>query len=158
MERVMFITRMSLPRRTFLRGVGAALALPWLDSMMPAMSIRATAAAQPTRFGFMYVPHGVILDSFTPRTEGANFEFQPIMKPLEPFREQLTVVSNLVGPPDGGSGHVGAAASWLSGTSAKKTEAEDVRPGTTLDQLLAKQFDRTRCFRRSSWRPKIWPA
>jgi hypothetical protein len=68
------------------------------------------------------------------------------MKPLEPFRNQLTVVSNLAGPPDGGSGHVGAAASWLSGTSAKKTEAEDVRLGTTVDQLLARQFGQDTLF------------
>jgi hypothetical protein len=142
----MLVRRGSLPRRTFLRGVGATLALPWLDAMRPAFSVGLKAAVQPTRFGFIYVPHGVILDSFTPRTEGANFEFQPIMKPLEPFREQLTVVSNLVGPPDGGSGHVGAAAGWLSGTSAKKTEAEDVRLGTTLDQLLAKEFGQDTLF------------
>jgi hypothetical protein len=142
----MFIMKVSLPRRTFLRGVGATLALPWLDAMRPALSVGVKAAAQPMRFGFMYVPHGVILDSFTPRTEGANFEFQPIMKPLTPFRDQLTVISNLVGPPDGGSGHVGAATSWLSGTSAKKTEAEDVRLGTTVDQLLAKQFGQDSLF------------
>jgi len=142
----MFIMKVSLPRRTFLRGVGATLALPWLDAMRPALSVGVKAAAQPMRFGFMYVPHGVILDSFTPRTEGANFEFQPIMKPLAPFRDQLTVISNLVGPPDGGSGHVGAATSWLSGTSAKKTEAEDVRLGTTVDQLLAKQFGQDSLF------------
>ena len=136
----MFITKMSLPRRTFLRGMGAALALPWLDAMRPALSVGLAAAGQPTRYGFIYVPHGVILDRFTPLSEGANFQFQPIMKPIEAFRDQLTVVSNLAGPPDNGSGHVGAAASWLSGASAKKTEAEDVRLGTTLDQLIAKQY------------------
>jgi uncharacterized protein DUF1552 len=136
----MFITRMSLPRRTFLRGMGATLALPLLDAMFPALSVGAKAVGQATRFGFVYVPHGVILDRFTPRTEGADFEFQPIMKPVEEFRNHLTVVSNLVGPPDGGSGHVGAAASWLTGATAKRTQAEDVRLGTTVDQLLAKQF------------------
>jgi hypothetical protein len=136
----MFITRMSLPRRTFLRGVGAALALPLLDAMLPALSVGAKAAGQAGRFGFVYVPHGVILDRFTPKTEGADFEFQPIMKPVEAFRNQLTVISNLVGPPDGGSGHVGAAACWLTGVTAKRTQAEDVRLGTTVDQLLAKQF------------------
>jgi hypothetical protein len=134
----MFVKKISLPRRRFLRGMGAALALPWLDAMRPAFAVGLGAAAPPTRFGFFYVPHGVILDRFLPPSEGADFEFQPIMKPLEPFRDQLSLVSNLVGPPDGGSGHVGAAASWLSGTTAKKTEAEDVRLGTTLDQLIAK--------------------
>jgi hypothetical protein len=140
----MFITKMSLPRRTFLRGMGATLALPLLDAMLPAMS--AGAAGGTTRYGFLYVPHGVILDDFTPKTEGADFEFLPIMKPVEPFRRHLTVVSNLAGPPDGGSGHVGAAASWLSGTSAKKTEAEDVRLGTTVDQVLAKQLGQDTMF------------
>jgi hypothetical protein len=130
----MFITKKALPRRTFLKGAGAVLALPMLDAMRPALT---AAAVTPTRAAFLYVPHGVILDRFTPKSEGRDFEFEPIMKPLEPFRSQLTVVSNLAGPPDGGSGHVGAAASWLSGTSAKKTEAEDVRLGTTLDQLIA---------------------
>jgi len=138
----MFIARKSLPRRTFLKGAGAALALPLLDAMRPALTTVSAATASPVRTAFLYVPHGVILDRFTPKTEGRDFEFEPIMKPVEPFRSQLTVVSNLSGPPDGGSGHVGAAASWLSGTSAKKTEAEDVRLGTTLDQLIAQQQGR----------------
>jgi hypothetical protein len=138
----MFIPKKALPRRTFLKGAGAVLALPVLDAMRPALTAVSAAAAPPARVGFVYVPHGVILDRFTPKTEGRDFDFEPIMKPLEPFRSQLTVVSNLSGPPDGGSGHVGAAASWLSGTSAKKTEAEDVRLGTTLDQLIAQKYGR----------------
>jgi len=133
----MFITRRALPRRTFLKGAGTMLALPLLDAMKPALT---AAAVPPMRAAFLYVPHGVILDRFTPKTVGRDFELEPIMKPLEPFRQQLTAVSNLSGPPDGGSGHVGAAASWLSGTSAKKTEAEDVRLGTTLDQLIAQRY------------------
>jgi hypothetical protein len=142
----MFVEQISLPRRSFLQGIGAALALPWLDAMLPAFTASVSAAAQPTRFGFIYVPHGVILDRFVPTSAGADFDFQPIMKPIEAFRNQLTVVSNLVGPPDGGSGHVGAAASWLSGTSARKTEAEDVRLGTTLDQLIAGRFGQDTLF------------
>jgi hypothetical protein len=142
----MFVAKLSLPRRSFLKGIGAAFALPWLDAMLPAFSAKVSAAAQPTRYGYIYVPHGVILDRFLPATEGANFEFQPIMKPLEGFKDQLTVISNLTGPPDGGSGHVGAASSWLTGTSAKKTEAEDVRVGTTLDQMIAGKYGQDTLF------------
>jgi hypothetical protein len=136
----MFITQKALSRRTFLRGVGATLSLPLLDAMVPAMRVGARAAsAQPTRFGFIYVPHGVILDQWTPAAEGAGFEFTPILKPLEPFRNQLTVLSNLAGPPDGGGGHAGASAMWLNGATPKKTEAEDVRAGTTVDQMIAQK-------------------
>jgi hypothetical protein len=138
----MFISKKALPRRTFLRGAGAALALPWLDAMRPAMGAVSAEAAAPSRAAFLYVPHGVILDLFAPKTEGRDFAFEPIMKPLEPYRSHLTVITNLSGPPDGGSGHVGASASWLSGTSAKKTEAEDVRLGTTLDQVIAERYGR----------------
>src|SRR5947207_6348201 len=103
----MFITKMALPRRTFLKGAGALMALPWLDAMQPAFAT-VSAAAPPPRAAFLYVPHGVILDRFTPKTEGPDFELEPIMKPLESFRSQLTAITNLSGPPDGGSGHVGA--------------------------------------------------
>jgi hypothetical protein len=142
----MFVTKMSLPRRTFLRGVGATMALPLLDAMVPAFAGRASAATKVTRATFIYIPHGVILDFFTPPTEGADFEFQPIMKPLERFRQQITLISNLTGPPDGGSGHVGAGAGWLTGATAKKTEAEDVRLGTSADQFIAREFGKETVF------------
>ena len=92
----MFITKKSLPRRTFLRGVGASLALPLLDSMIPARTLLAQTAARPTtRLGFVYVPHGAIMDKWTPATVGSGFEFTPILKPLEPFRDRLNVISGL---------------------------------------------------------------
>ena len=92
----MFITKKHLPRRTFLRGVGATLALPLLDAMVPALTLLAQTAAKPApRLGFVYVPHGAIMDKWTPATEGAGFEFTPILKPLEPFRDRLNVVSGL---------------------------------------------------------------
>ena len=82
----MFITKMSLPRRTFLQGMGAAMALPLLEAMVPAFT--ASAASQPVRrFGAIYVPHGKMMTHWTPATAGADFEFTPILKPLEPFRE-----------------------------------------------------------------------
>jgi Protein of unknown function (DUF1552) len=136
----MYITRRSLPRRTFLRGIGATMALPLLDAMVPAMAAAANTVAAQSRFGFVYIPHGVILDQFLPTTEGADFEYRPIMKPLEAFRSETTLISNLAGPPDGGSGHVGAGAAWLTGASAKRTEAEDVRLGMSVDQHIAKSI------------------
>lgn len=118
--------------------MGATLALPLLDAMLPAFTT-ARAATQPSRFGFVYIPHGVVLDRFLPAIIGRGFEYQPIMKPLEAFKDQTTLVSNLAGPPDGGSGHVGAGAAWLTGASAKRTEAEDVRVETSVDQHIAKR-------------------
>jgi hypothetical protein len=142
---MMYLTRAALPRRTFLRGVGATLALPLLDAMVPALRAAGAGAAL-TKVGFIYVPHGVILDQFIPATVGADFEYRPIMKPIEAFRTQTTLLTNLVGPPDGGSGHVGAGAAWLTAATAKKTEAEDVRLGTSVDQHIAASFGRDTMF------------
>ena len=84
----MFITRRSLPRRTFLQGMGVTLALPLLDAMVPAMTAQSRTAAAPVRrFGAVYVPHGKILNQWTPAAQGAGFEFTPILKPLESFRD-----------------------------------------------------------------------
>ena len=92
----MFITKMSLPRRTFLRGMGAAVALPLLDAMVPALTALAqTAAAPAPRFGAVYIPNGAIMEQWIPETVGTGFEFTPILKPLEPFRESVDVVTNL---------------------------------------------------------------
>src|SRR6266481_5310573 len=92
----MFITKKHLPRRTFLRGMGVTLALPLLDSMVPAQTpLRNTAAKPLPRLGFVYIPHGAIMDRWTPTQEGAGFEFTPILKPLEPFRDRVNVISGL---------------------------------------------------------------
>ena len=94
----MTITKMSLPRRTVLRGLGAAVALPLLDAMVPAASALARTAAAPTRrFGVVYVPNGIAMEYWTPAEEGRGFGLTPILHPLEPFRDQLTVVSGLRG-------------------------------------------------------------
>jgi hypothetical protein len=134
----MFITKMSLPRRTFLQGVGAAIGLPFLEAMIPAF--KASAASQPVRrFGAIYVPHGKMMKEWTPTTVGANFEFPTILKPLEPFRSQLTVVSSLSGPPIvANGGHAVAPSGYLSGHSPKQTEGEDIFAATTIDQVIAK--------------------
>ena len=92
----MIITKMALPRRTFLRGVGAAVALPLLDAMVPALSAASQTAAAPVRrLGFVYIPNGAIMDQWTPAAEGKGFELSPILKPLEAHRDRITVVSNL---------------------------------------------------------------
>src|SRR5215475_9863501 len=95
---ISIIVKKHLSRRTFLRGVGVTLALPLLDSMVPAQTPLVKTAAGPNlRFCGIYVPHGAIMSQFTPATEGAGFEFKPILKPLEPFRDRLTIVSGLAG-------------------------------------------------------------
>jgi hypothetical protein len=135
----MFITKMSLPRRMFLRGMGATVALPLLEAMVPAFTATVKTAANPRmRFGAVYVPHGVILDRWTPTTVGTGFEITPILKPLEAFRDRLVVVSRLYR--GGGNNHAVSCAAWLSGAVAKPTEAEDVRVGTTIDQVIANEI------------------
>ena len=95
----MFITKKHLSRRTVLRGMGASISLPLLESMVPAQTpLRQTAAAPKTRLTCIYVPHGAIMGKWTPATEGRGFEFSEILKPLEPFRERLNVVSDLAHP------------------------------------------------------------
>src|SRR5947208_1816453 len=92
----MFITKRHIPRRTFLRGVGVSVALPFMEAMLPAQTpLKNTAAAPAPRFTFVYLPHGMIMGALTPATEGRNFEITTILAPLEPFRDQLHVVSGL---------------------------------------------------------------
>jgi hypothetical protein len=132
----MFITRRSLPRRTVLKGIGATLALPLLDAMVPALTAtQRTAAAPVRRFGAVFVPMGERPSHWTPATTGAGFEFSPILKPLEPFRHAVTVVSNLDRPLAGT--HAVSSGTWLTGSAPKRTEAEDFLAGTSLDQVIA---------------------
>ena len=143
----MFISRLSLPRRTFLRGVGATMALPFLDSMVPALTAQRKTAATPTpRLGLVYIPHGVIMDDWTPKAAGADFECSPILKPLEPFRRSLTVVSNLAAPLQNTGSHAAAAGSWITGLAPKRTDGPDFRAGTTIDQLVAKRIGQETTF------------
>src|ERR1044071_8058602 len=91
----MYITKKHLPRRTFLKGVGVTMALPLLDAMIPARTLWAqTAAKSVPRLGFVYVPHGAIMEKWTPATEGPGFEFTPILKPLEPYAKYINVISS----------------------------------------------------------------
>jgi hypothetical protein len=135
----MFVTRQSLPRRTFLRGVGAALALPLLDAMVPAFTaVARTAAAPQRRLGFVYIPHGVIMNQWTPQ-EGAGLEFTTILKPLEPFRDSLVLVSNLQRA-EVSSNHAVSSGCWLTGVPPKRTDGPDFQVGVSVDQLVARQI------------------
>jgi len=132
----MFITKRSLSRRTVLRGMGATLALPFLDAMVPAATALSKTAAQPApRFGAVFVPMGERPSHWTPPTAGTGFEFSPILKPIERFRESLVVVSNLDRPP--GGTHAVSTSTWLTGAAPKRTEAEDFYAGISLDQVAA---------------------
>jgi hypothetical protein len=139
----MFVTKHALPRRTILRGFGSVVALPFLDAMIPALTPMAKAAGAPRlRFGAVYFPNGAIMQQFTPKTFGPNFEFTPILKPLEPFKENLVVVTNLTRSHPGSQvgDHAVSAAGFLTGVWPKRTEAEDVLANTTIDQIVAQQI------------------
>jgi len=128
-----------------LRGLGATLALPLLDAMVPALTATAQTAAAPTRrFGAVFVPMGERPSHWTPKTTGSNFEFSPILQPLESFRDSLTVVSNVDRPLQGT--HAVSSGTWLTGCAPKRTEAEDFIAGTSLDQIVAQQIGRDTVF------------
>src|SRR5580693_6865067 len=143
----MFISRKHIPRRAFLRGAGITLALPFLDSMVPAQTPLAKTAAVPkTRFTGIFVPHGMAPGYWVPDKpvlEAGNFPF--ILKPLEPFRDQTVVMSGLwsksAEPPPGvtGADHWVAAA-YMCGNKPKKTTGADIQDGTTIDQLIAQKI------------------
>jgi hypothetical protein len=136
----MFVTKRSLPRRTFLRGAGTALALPLLDSMVPAMTALAQTPARPAmRFGAVYVPNGAAMQYWMPET--SSLELKPILQPLEPFKDRINLFNNLSRA--GGKSatdHAVSSAGWLSGAVAKQTEAEDIKVGVSIDQVLARQI------------------
>lgn len=139
----MIIRKKSLARRTILRGMGAAVGLPFLDAMFPALTPWARAADKPRlRFGAVYIPNGAIMQEFTPKTAGTGFEFTPILKPLEPFKDSLVVVTNLTRSHPGSQvgDHAVSAAGFLTGVWPKRTEAEDVLANTTIDQIVARQI------------------
>lgn len=140
----MVITKLTLPRRTFLRGMGASLALPLLDAMTPALSARAPVAP---RFSAVYVGNGMNMRDWTPPTEGAGFALSPILQPLERFRERTLVLSGLDNYPatdqgDTGGQHPRAAPAFMSSVHPKQTEGADVEAGTTVDQLIAERICR----------------
>src|SRR5499427_7077383 len=140
----MMITKKHLSRRTFIRGTfGAAMALPLLDAMVPALTAETkTAASAPFRFGAIYMPNGVFPTTWHPDEPGANFAFKPVMQPLEPFRDQLVTVSKMRAP-WGASVHLGASSAFLNGSGpvAQREGTSDafgkIQSKKTLDQYIA---------------------
>ncbi len=144
----MFLTKKHLSRRTVLKGAGAALALPFLDAMVPAATAQAkTAAAPKLRAGFFYIPHGAIMwntahgpamDRWTPSGSGAGFKLSAIMQPLEPFKKYVSSVGNLENAASAGSVHTLNPATWLSCT--RPGQGGGASLATTLDQIIAKKI------------------
>jgi hypothetical protein len=133
-----FITGKHLSRRSLLRGTGVAVALPFLDAMRPAF---AGPVKQVRRLGVVYVPNGIIMKQWSPAEIGKDFQFTRILKPLEPFRGDITVISGLqnhAADEAEGGGHAKASGSFLSGAPPKYTAGADVHAGTTFDQVAAK--------------------
>ena len=143
----MFITKKHISRRTILRGAGAALALPFLDAMIPAGSAQSTATKRPLRFVGLFVPHGMAPGWWVPTKEGSGFEYPFCWKPLEPYRDQVVLMTGLhstsAEPPPGvtGADHWVAAA-FLCAEKPKKPAGADVRAGETIDQIIAKKIGR----------------
>lgn len=135
----MFITKKHLPRRMFLRAAGVSLALPLLESMVPAQTLmRKTAGAGVTRTGFIYVPHGAIMEHWTPAKEGTGWEFPRILKPLEAHRDRVNVISGLGHrAADSTAVHSLSPTTWLSGVRPKPTQGVDAFAGVTADQIAA---------------------
>jgi hypothetical protein len=131
----MFITRKSLPRRTLLKGMGATLALPFLDAMVPALSPRLKAATGPRRAAFIYFSNGTVIEHWTPATTGKGAAYPTILKPFEPLRDSAVVVTGLGNKVEGT--HPTASSGWLTGVSAKPTEGDDVYNNTSIDQVIA---------------------
>lgn len=142
----MNVMRASFPRRTFLRGLGTMVALPLLESLRPVTAVAGTTAdlagTPPLRLAFIYVPNGVHMPHWTPSTEGALTELPPILEPLEPYKRDLLVLTGLTQDKgrangDGPGDHARAAASWLTGSQALKSEGSQIRAGISVDQVAA---------------------
>jgi hypothetical protein len=143
----MMVTRKCLPRRTFLKGVGAAIGLPLLDAMTPAFAQPANDPARnvPCRLAFVYVPNGIEMSQWTPHEEGLDFELPRILAPLEPYRAQVLVLSGLAqngARPlgDGAGDHARAAAAFLTGVHPLKTAGTGIRNGISVDQIAAQHI------------------
>ncbi|HIC56108.1 MAG TPA: DUF1552 domain-containing protein, partial [Acidobacteria bacterium] len=144
----MIISKKTLPRRTVLRGLGTAMALPMLDAMVPALSGISGRAAEPVRrLGWVYCPNGMAMDAWMPAPK-ESLELSTTLSPLAPYRDQTVVVSGLAQGQaealgDGNGEHTRATATWLNGIHPRETEGADVRGGKTADQIAADQLGRT---------------
>src|SRR4029079_4146143 len=141
---VSFITKKHLSRRTFIRGMGVTMSLPFLESMVPAQTPLAKTAANPQiRLGLCFMPHGAVMANWTPAEEGP-LKLSPILAPLEDYKNQVVVVSNLShamagpqGPGDNGGDHTRCPAVFLNGVHPKRTYGADILAGVTIDQIAA---------------------
>jgi hypothetical protein len=139
------MTGKHLSRRTVLRGLGTTIALPLLDSMVPAFAAsRRLVEKAPRRMAFVYIPNGAIMEDWTPEKTGAGYDFKSILQPLEPFRDDMSVLSGLAqhngkALGDGAGDHARAAATFLTGVHPKKTDGADIHAGISVDQVAAQK-------------------
>jgi hypothetical protein len=144
----MIVSRKAIPRRTVLRGIGTALALPLLDSMVPALSALRSTPAKPTRrFGVVYTPNGMVMPSWTPAAEGEGFELTPTLKPLEPFRDRVMVLTGLSSKPPANSPagaaagvHARASTRFMTHVIPKRAQGAEISAGISTDQIAAAEF------------------
>ena len=141
----MMITRKAMGRRTMLRGMGTVMALPLLEAMSSSAKAAEEAAAARKRLQVIYTPNGMMMQNWTPASSEAGFAYSPILKPLEPYRNKITVFTGLshvqaeaLG--DGAGDHGRCCGGYLTGTHVKKTEGADITAGVSMDQVVAKQF------------------
>ncbi|HEY6506556.1 MAG TPA: DUF1552 domain-containing protein, partial [Vicinamibacterales bacterium] len=143
----MIVTKKALSRRTVLRGLGTAVALPLLDAMVPALTALQRTAAQPVRrLGVVYHPNGVIYETWLPQGTGREFQLSPVLQPLAPFREKLLVLTGLASQQaealgDGGGDHSRATGTYLTGVHVRKSDSV-VGNGISMDQIVAKSLER----------------
>ena len=136
----MMIFRKSIPRRAFLRGLGATLALPLLDSMTPAFATALDTGGQPPlRLAYVYVPNGIIRERWLPAKTGADFELTDVLKEAAAFRDQMVVLSNLDGGPQFVGGHPRGSGMYLTGVDPRKS-LNELYDGTSVDQVAAKAW------------------
>jgi hypothetical protein len=134
----MIVHKKAVARRTFLRGAGAALSLPFLDSMVPAF---ASEAGRPIRMAFIEVPNGIMMDRWTPATEGKGFATTPVLEPVAGFRDNMLILSGLdqneseAWPTDVGGDHPRACTAWLTGTHAYMTSGADLKAGISAREF-----------------------
>src|SRR5579864_1438663 len=131
----------ALARRTFLRGMGSAVALPFLDAMCPAFASSRLPGKTPVRMAFIYVPNGIMMNGWNPDYEGKLGELPRVLKPFEPFKEDITLLGNLTHNAgrallDGAGDHGRCCASYLTGVQPKKTTV-DIKSGISFDQIVA---------------------
>ena len=136
----MIIFKKTLPRRTLLRGIGASLALPLLDSMVPALSSASAKTAQPAkRMGVVYVPNGMAMKSWTPATEGSGFEITRILRPMAAYQDRMLVLTGLNGSSSNAGVHASASTRFLTGTIPARSES-DLQAAVSVDQLVAREL------------------